>query len=352
MEPNATTAEAELERTLTLYGYALPQDRIAASPASPRDSAKLFVYSRATKGVTFSTFRDITDFLPENAVLVLNETKVLPARMELLRESGGKIEALCLGTENGCVRTLATGKLKVGEELRWEAGNSFTVMERNEREALLKPSFPVEELPSLLETYGFTPLPPYLDHSPLSEKDRRREYQTVFARDAGSVAAPTAGLHFTDALLQKIKSSGRDVHTVTLHVGLGTFAPLEAAQLEAGALHRERYTIDPKTAAALNAAKDAGRPIVAVGTTVVRTLESATVDGRLQKLDGETTLFLKENSQLHFVDALITNFHVPRSSLLMLVSAFTGRKTLLDLYEKALRNDFRFLSFGDGMLIL
>jgi S-adenosylmethionine:tRNA ribosyltransferase-isomerase len=220
------------------------------------------------------------------------------------------------------------------------------------QEALLKPSFPMTQLKDLLLEFGETPLPPYMKDSPLSEDRRREEYQTVFAKEEGSVAAPTAGLHFTEDLITKIEQSGRDIRYVTLHVHLGTFAPLSEDQWKSKKLHSEWYSIDPETAAFLNVAKAEGRPIVAVGTTSVRTLESATEQNELKKLTGDTELFLTEESKPAFVDALITNFHVPRSSLLMLVSAFTGRERLLEIYDAAIGHRMRLFSFGDGMLIL
>lgn len=337
---------------LAPYHYAFPAELIAQSPADPRDSARLLVHDRKNNATSFSTFKHITDFLPKNAVLVFNRTKVFPARMKLKKSTGGGVEALYINEHEGLLRVMASGSFQSGDTLTWEGGHSFTVEARDGKYASLKPSFLLTDLHALLEKFGETPLPPYIKQSPLTEERRRTEYQTVFAEQTGSVAAPTAGLHFTPELLEKIKAHGCDVAYVTLHVNLGTFAPVTDEHLSKKQLHEEWYEIDERTAAFLNKAKSEGRPIIAVGTTSVRTLESATVDHRLRNLSGVTTIFITENDELQFVDGLITNFHVPRSSLLMLVSALTGRETLLDLYRQAIEKKFRLFSFGDGMLIL
>jgi S-adenosylmethionine:tRNA ribosyltransferase-isomerase len=337
---------------LRQYDYQLPEELIAKEPAVPRDSARLLIYNQGADTTTFDCFSNITQYLPERAVLVFNRTKVIPAKFTLKKITGGVVSALLLSAQAETITVLASGTLKQGDKLIWQGGHSFTVLVRKDQEALLKPSFPITELPILLEQFGETPLPPYLKDSPLPESRRREEYQTVFAEESGSVAAPTAGLHFTEDLIKKIEQSGRGVAYVTLHVHLGTFAPLTEEQWRTRTLHAEFYSIDPKTAALLNEAKAEGRPIVAVGTTTVRTLESASDQKSLTRLNGSTTLFMTEETKPHFVDDLITNFHVPRSSLLMLVSAFTGREKLLKLYERAIEERMRFFSFGDGMLIL
>lgn len=340
------------ENILSLYDYELPTHLIARSPAHPRDSAKLLVYNRATNEISFDVFRNIIKFLPPNAVLVFNQTKVIPARLQLTKTSGGAVEALYLGTEQNLLKVMASGKIAAGDTLNWEAGQSCTVRERNGKYALLEPSFPLGEFHTLMERYGETPLPPYIKNSPLSEAQRRSEYQTVYAKEEGSVAAPTAGLHFTNELIEQLQTHGFETAYVTLHVNLGTFAPVTEEHLRQKKLHEEYYEIDADTAAKLNQAKAEGRPIIAVGTTSVRTLESATVDKQLRTLNGVTDIFLTEDNTLQFVDGLITNFHVPQSSLLMLVASLVGREKLLDLYKQAIAQEFRFFSFGDAMLIV
>lgn len=353
---------SSFQETLALYDFTFPQELIAKQPASPRDSAGLLIYDRKKNSVMFDTFANIIDYLPPNAVLVMNRTKVIPAKLTLKKITGGGVSALLLSAGADHVTVLASGTLKPGDKLIWHGGHSFTVVTRTLQEALLKPSFPMTQLKDLLLEFGETPLPPYMKDSPLSEEQRRREYQTVFAEEEGSVAAPTAGLHFTEELINKIaqprtqggtgEQSGRAVRYVTLHVHLGTFAALTEDQWKNKKLHSEWYSIDPETVAFLNTAKAEGRPIIAVGTTTVRTLESATEGTELKKAIGETDLFITEDTPLKFVNRLITNFHVPRSSLLMLVSAFTGREKLLEMYKEAIQRRMRLFSFGDGMLIL
>jgi S-adenosylmethionine:tRNA ribosyltransferase-isomerase len=341
-----------LDSILAPFDYDVPQHLIARSPAHPRDSAKLLVFDRKSGKISFDTFHNILNYLPKNAVLVFNQTKVIPARFILKKETGGEIEALYIGIIHGSLRVIASGTIKAGDTLTWEDGHSFIVEERDGKFALLTPSFQLHDLQKLLKQFGQTPLPPYIKDSPLTEDERRREYQTVYAKEEGSVAAPTAGLHFTDELMKKIEASGIDIAYVTLHVNLGTFAPLTEEHMKEKRLHEEAYEMDDDTAAMLNDAKKSGRPIIAVGTTSVRTLESATVGGHLKKLTGTTNIFITEHDRIKFVDGLITNFHVPKSSLLMLVSAFTGREKLMELYAQAIEKEFRFFSFGDGMLIL
>ncbi len=364
--------KTSLDDVLAPFDYTFPPELIAQSPANPRDSAKLLIYNRTTKNTSFDIFRNIVDYLPKNCVLVFNQTKVFPARFHLKKETGGAVGALFLETKGNHIRVMADGKFKAGDRLMWEENHFFMVEERDGKYALLTPSFSMDDLRSYLEKFGETPLPPYIKESPLNEEQRRSEYQTVYAAETGSVAAPTAGLHFTEELIKKIaqpctrsgtaEQSKIDIAYVTLHVNLGTFAPLTDEHWQEKKLHQEAYEIDADTAALLNDAKRQHRPIIAVGTTTVRTLESAchydastpapALAPALTHLSGITDIFITEHDQLHFVDGLITNFHVPRSSLLMMVSAFTGRETLLDLYKQAMEKDFRFFSFGDGMLII
>ena len=340
------------QELLSAYDYSFPPELIAKEPASPRDSARLLVYDRKTDSVTLDTFATIDAYLPQNAVIVFNRTKVIPAKFTLKKVTGGLVSALLLSVQPETITVLASGTLKHGDKLIWQGGHSFTVLVRKDQEALLKPSFPITDLRNHLEKFGETPLPPYMKDSPLPEGRRRSEYQTVFAEEEGSVAAPTAGLHFTEELIKKCEQSGRGVRFVTLHVHLGTFAPLTEEQWKLRKLHTEHYSIDPETVTALNDAKAEGRPIVAVGTTTVRTLESASEGPAIVRPNGTNDLFIMEGDPLHFTDHLITNFHVPRSSLLMLVSAFTGREKLLELYRKAIAERMRLFSFGDGMLVL
>ncbi len=335
------------------YDFPFPKDRIAQTPASPRDGARLLVFNRVSGSVSFDVFRNIGNYLPEGSVLVLNQTKVLPARLTVRKETGGVVRLLYLRNEAKCIIALADRRLSPGSRLFLSSRRFFIVLGKEGETYVLSPSFPISDFRKILNRFGETPLPPYIKHSPLSGRKLRNAYQSVFARSDGSVAAPTASLHFTDRLLKKLKRSGIDLQYITLHVGLGTFAPVRDEQLRLGKLHREHFTIDQRTADFLNRAKRSGRPIVAVGTTVVRTLESAVCGKkRLSRLSGETELFIREGHHFSFVDSMVTNFHVPRSSLLMLVSAFAGRKEILSLYRQAILEDFHLFSFGDGMLLL
>lgn len=343
----------DLQTLLTGYDYAFPEDLIATSPASPRDSAKLLVFERKTGKTHFTTFAHVGDHLPENAVLVLNKTKVIPAKMELTRSTGGRVNALALGVSGESLRTMANRKLKLGEYLTLHDKKGFTVTGDEGRHWLLTPDFPIAELNAVLDRHGHMPLPPYIKRTPLTPEELRREYQSVFASDEGSIAAPTASLHFTPELLDSLRISGIRIAEVTLHVHLGTFAPLTDEQLKTGLLHEEAYRIDAKTRQMLETAKQNGDPIIAVGTTVVRTLESASGEGgKIVEPEGRTRLFIREGYEFTMVDHLITNFHVPRSSLMMLVAAMTGRETLMKLYLEAIERKFRLFSFGDAMLIV
>ena len=340
-----------LQQLLSQYDYALPEARIAQKPASPRDSAKLLIYDRTTGAVKEDTFAHIGDHLPKNAVMVFNQTKVIPARLAVTKPTGGTARILYIANEGPAIKVMSDRKLVVGTDVRIANGLFLSVVKQEEKYYILKPSFPIKKLETILDTHGITPIPPYIKKSPLKERELRKKYQTVFAKHAGSVAAPTASLHFTDRLLKKLHRQGIDIRFVTLHVNIGTFAPLTQKHLDTGALHTESYAIDGNTAAFLNKAKAQGRPIIGVGTTVVRTLESATKDGELKKLSGDTNIFIKEGYRFRYIDGMVTNFHVPQSSLLMLVAALIGKEKLFKLYRFAIKKHYRFFSFGDGMLL-
>lgn len=336
-----------------MYDYALPRERIAQAPATPRDSAKLLVYKRKTGETVWSTIRNLPRLLPKRCVLVLNETKVIPARLHLTKETGGKISILFVGMNRKELHVLANRKIAVGDVLTLTPRRTFTVIGKQAGVWSLRPSFPIHAFRMILDRHGVMPLPPYINRTPLSESQLRRRYQTVFARTAGSIAAPTASLHLTKALLKKLERAGITIARVTLHVHLGTFAPLTEEQWRSGKLHQESYSIDSRTVRLLEQAKRTGRPIIAVGTTVARTLESAAdARGRLVHPQGVTRLFIREGYRFRSIDGLMTNFHVPKSSLLMLVGALMGREKLLNLYRQAIERDLRFFSFGDAMLIL
>jgi S-adenosylmethionine:tRNA ribosyltransferase-isomerase len=346
----------DLEKLLKLYHYKLPAGLIAQEPAKPRDKARILIYNRQYKQITFDTFSNIGKYLPRNSVLVFNKTKVVPARLALKKPTGGKVEVLYISHNKNCIKALANKKLAVSSTLTLPRGRAgvlvFKIAKKDNQFYYLKPNFPTAQIKSVLQKYGQTPLPPYIKHSKLNEAQKRKEYQSVFAKSGLSVAAPTASLHFTSKLMRNLKKQGIEVKFVTLNVNLGTFAPLKEENLTTGRLHSESYEIDKKTLAGLNLAKARGKKIIAVGTTVIRTLESASQKNQLRKLSGQTQLFIQPGYSFKFVNGAITNFHVPKSSLMMLIAALIGRKKLLALYKKAIKNKFRFFSFGDAMLIL
>ncbi len=342
----------KFERILAKFDYQYPASLIATEPSNPRDNAKLLIYDRETKTIAEDIYKNITKYLPTNSVLVLNQTKVIPARFEITKPSGGKAKLLYLRHDDKSIFCLSDKKLVIGSEISANNKIKFEVKEKLGSEYKLSPKFPIHKFISILQKIGNTPLPPYIKNSKLTNNKLYNQYNTVFAKNLGSVAAPTASLHFTKALLKKIEQSGIAIKYITLHVGLGTFASLNEDQIKNKALHFEHYEIEQQTAKYLNEVKKSGKKIVAVGTTVVRTLESAAKSKDiLNTLSGETNLFIDENYEPKFVDCLITNFHVPKSSLMMLVSAFTKRSILLSLYKYAINKKYRLFSFGDGMLI-
>ncbi|MFH1046682.1 MAG: tRNA preQ1(34) S-adenosylmethionine ribosyltransferase-isomerase QueA [Patescibacteria group bacterium] len=338
---------------LSQYDYDYPADAVALVPAEPRDAARLLVYDATTDQSTSARYADICDYLPPQSCLIFNETKVIPARVEATKSTGGRVRLLYIKTVGpASFEALADRKMEPsslvlahGKEIRIDS-----LIDGKYSMTLTDSTSPLD----FFLAHGQMPLPPYLKSTPLQEQTLRERYQTVFAKHTGSVAAPTASLHFTPELLDKIRSAGHEIHFVTLHVNIGTFLPLRAEQVQANRLHQEEYLIPAETSAAIRRAKDAGRPVIAVGTTVVRTLESSdllTVDAQ-SDITGQTTLFIRPGYEFSVIDGLITNFHVPQSSLLMLVAALIGREKLFELYAQAIADGFRIFSFGDGMLLL
>lgn len=339
-----------LEETLSLYGFPLPKEDIAEVPASPRDSAKLLVYDRESGEVVTDTFLHLEKYLPEKSLLIFNDTKVIPARLSVFLPTGGKVEILCLSYDKKTktLTALSPRNLEVGQTLAATKHAGVTVIKKED--SIYTLSFSGHSFENLLSHHGSTPIPPYLKHTTLTEHELREKYQTIFAKRAGSVAAPTASLHFTRRLMKKLRAAGHDIGYITLHVGLGTFAPLSEEHLKTGTLHTEWYEIPKETQKKIARAKREGWPVITVGTTATRTLESA-YQKRAVKAVGTTNLFIREGYTWRIIDGMITNFHVPKSSLLMLVSALIGREKLLALYAFAKQKGFKFFSFGDGMLL-
>lgn len=334
------------------FNYNLPPELIAQTPVEPRDCSRLLVYNRATDRVEHRIFRDITQYLKAGDVLVINNTKVLPARLYALTEHGGHVEVLLLkrlDIDRWEVLVKPGKKCRIGTRLTISPKLSLTVegmTDSGERIVKFDCDGVFEEV---LDEVGSMPLPPYI-HEKLKDKNR---YQTVYAKTDGSAAAPTAGLHFTPELLQKIKDMGVEVVEVLLHVGLGTFRPVKEDVITDHKMHSEYFCVTEQAAAAINKAKAEGRRVIAVGTTSVRTLESATGDdGIIRAQSGNTQIFIYPPYKFKCVNALITNFHLPESTLIMLVAAMTGREKILEIYNEAVREKYRFFSFGDAMLIL
>lgn len=344
------------------YWYDLPEALIAQSPAIPRDSSKLLIYDTHKNTVIIDQFSKLATHLPPSTTLTLNDAKVVPARVSMSKETGGKIMVLFLINEwitakKGPIPCFLDRKSGVGDKLYFADKSFCTVQKQEEGLFFLSWEGTAEELLQNLEQYGTMPIPPYIKHSPLNRDELLEKYQTVFAKKLGSSAAPTASLHFTPAVFQSLKEKGIQTLATTLHVGLGTFAPLTERNLTENKLHSEWYEVSSETAQGLSAAKAAHRPLLAVGTTVVRTLESYAKEAQLgTSYAGNTELFIRPGFQFRMVDMMITNFHLPSSSLMMLVDAFLAhkgaQKRILELYELAKNNNFRFYSFGDAMLIL
>ena len=333
------------------FFYNLPEELIAQTPCEPRDSSRLLVYHRNTQEVEHRIFRDITDYLRAGDLIVVNRTRVLPARLYAVTKNGGAVEVLllkrlALGEWEVLVRPGKKCKigtrLTVNDELSLEVTG---VTETGERHVKF---FFEGAFEDVLSRAGTMPLPPYIREK-LKDPER---YQTVYSRENGSAAAPTAGLHFTDALLQKIREMGVEIVEVLLHVGLGTFRPVKVDDVENHVMHSEYYEIGEEAADRINRAKREGRRVIAVGTTSVRTLETvANGDGTVRAEKGDTSIFLYPPYRMKCVDALITNFHLPESTLLMLVSCLCSREEILQIYETAVKERYRFFSFGDAMFI-
>lgn len=356
---------ASLVKTSDFY-YRLPESSIAQTPLEPRDSSRLLVLHRETGGIEHRIFHEIKDYLKAGDLLVLNQTRVIPARIFAKKETGGRVEILLLRRRDAFTwDALVGGKgLRVGRKVFVDVGEGKSqtiqaeiVESLNGSERLVRFSEPIEPY---FPRVGNVPLPPYI-HEKLNDPER---YQTIYAKEPGSAAAPTAGLHFTPRLLEELQIKGVKVAYVTLHVGLDTFAPVTEDHPEEHKIHSEWCELTQETADLINQTKRSGGRVVAVGTTSVRTLESAAVRNTprevpntdhwslITSFTGPTSLYILPGYQFKVVDAMITNFHLPKSTLIMLVGAFAGREKILETYEIAIKEGYRFYSFGDAMLIL
>ena len=340
---------------LTDYDYDLPEALIAQQPCPQRDGSRLMVVDRGTRTIHHTQFSKIGEFLPDRSLLVINNTKVIPARLIGQKlPTGGKIELL-LTRQKGANTWEALVKpgrrVTQGTRLVFEEGVLTGKILAKSSRGLYTVRFEYDgDFQQILARLGKVPLPPYIKREP--NRADREEYQCVYAKEAGAIAAPTAGLHFTLGLMDKLKRDGIHHITLTLHVGLGTFQPVKVEDIEAHKMHSEYFALSQTSANQINTAKREGRQIVAVGTTSVRALETAAAESSVDPYQGYTDIFIYPGYQFKIVDALVTNFHLPKSTLLMLVSAFAGHEFILKAYQEAIAQKYRFYSYGDAMLIL
>jgi len=334
------------------FNYKLPEELIAQTPIEKRDESRLMVLNKKEQTIEHKTFKDIIDYLKPGDVLVRNNTKVLPARLYGKKETGANVEFLLLKNINDDIWECIVrpgNKLHVGTKVVFGEGllnaTILDIMPGGTRKVEFRYQGIFNEI---LDQIGLMPLPPYI-HEELKEKDR---YQTVYAKYQGSAAAPTAGLHFTDELLSKLEAKGVIIANVTLHVGIGTFRPVKEETVEAHKMHSEHFYIKKEDVDKINNAKKEGRRVIAVGTTSCRVLESiADENGMIRETEEDTSIFIYPGYKFKCIDGLITNFHLPESTLLMLVSALAGKNFIMEAYEEAVDNKYRFFSFGDAMFI-
>ena len=334
------------------FNYELPERLIAQAPIEKRDESRLMILDREQQTIEHKTFKEIIDYLEPGDCLVRNNTKVLPARLYGQKETGAHVEFLLLNRIKGDIWESIVrpgNKLHVGTKVIFGEGLLVAEILDTMEGGTRKVKFSYDGIfNEILDQIGLMPLPPYI-HEELKEKDR---YQTVYAKHQGSAAAPTAGLHFTDELLEKIKEKGVEIANVTLHVGIGTFRPVKVEKIEDHHMHTEHYYIKQEDVEKINRAKQNGGRIISVGTTSCRVLESvANEQGLVREVEGDTSIFIYPGYKFKCVDALITNFHLPESTLLMLVSALAGKEYIMKAYEEAVKEKYRFFSFGDAMFI-
>ncbi len=336
------------------YDFDLPADRIAQFPTERRGASRLLVLNRSTGEIVHKDFADLVDLIPANDALVLNTTRVFPARLLGVRDNGTPAEVLLLRSLGGLeweAMVHPGGKLKPGRVVKFaDDFNAEIVATTERRTRVVRLNTPLE-IEAAIEKYGHVPLPPYITRT--DQPDDAERYQTVYAKERGSVAAPTAGLHFTPELLDQLSAKGVRRADVILHVGAGTFKPVETEHPADHVMHEESYVVPARTASTLNETRAQGGKIWAVGTTSVRTLESAVDDaGRFREKSSDTRIFIRPPYEFRAVDRLITNFHLPRSTLIMLVAAFAGFELTMRAYQEAIDEGYRFYSYGDAMLVL
>lgn len=341
---------------LSDYDYALPASQIAIYPAVERTQSRLLVLHRATRSWADRTFADILEYLNPNDCLVLNETRVIPARLFGVRAStGARIEIflhqrLATTQEDWKIMMRPAKKGPVGEKIIFDGLACEVIVDLGEGQKIVRFDRSGDDFQGVLDRIGTIPLPPYINRE--AESSDRERYQTVYASQPGAVAAPTAGLHFTPELLSAIEARGIALARITLHTGMGTFKPVDSEDVTKHHMHEEFFSVSPAAASTINRTRASGGRIIAVGTTTVRTLESVTHQGVTEPTSGMTSIFIYPPYEFKAVDAIVTNFHMPRSTLLMMISAFAGREFVLDAYRHAVETGYRFFSYGDAMLIL
>ncbi len=330
---------------LSEFDYTLPKELIAKYPLKERNKCRLMVLDREKRSIAHKTFEGIAGYFSKGDILILNDTKVIPARLFGRRKTGGKVELFLLEKKNPICEALVrpSGRLKEGEKVTLESGAEAEVLDRGEIGRFIKFNRPIDEI---LES-GHVPLPPYIDR--LDEPDDRDSYQTIYAAREGATASPTAGLHFTKDILGQLAVSGVRLAYVTLHTNYGTFAPVKTEDVESHKIHKEYFNIPAETIEAVRSVKKNGGKIIAVGTTSARSLEYWAREG---KPEGDNDLFIYPGFKFKIVDHLITNFHLPKSTLILLVSAFAGKDFIFEAYRQAIEEKYRFFSYGDAMLIL
>lgn len=340
---------------LSEFDYSLPKDLIAQYPMKERDRCRLMVLDRPGRAVHEGVFTDIVNYLNKGDLLVLNDTKVIPARLLGNRKTGGKVEIFLIEKRETTCEALVrpSGKIDVGEKIILESGHEVEILGSGEVGRYVHFNRSLDEI---LAKSGHVPLPPYIDR--IDEERDRQDYQTVFGRKEGATASPTAGLHFTEELIERVKGQGVRVKFVTLHTNYGTFAPIKTEDVEKHRMHREHFELPRETAEVVSETKKSGGKVFAVGTTVARVLEhcakeiGTSTKGQGSGVSGYTSLYICPGYEFKIIDHLITNFHLPKSTLLLLVSAFAGKDFIFEAYRRAIEKKYRFFSYGDAMLIL
>lgn len=350
------TNDADIDNLLESYNYNLPAELIASRPASSRDKSRLLVYNQRSGNVSHDTFSNISQYLPSNSCLVFNESKVFPCRLRAKKETGGNVEVFILSLKLGSFEDLpcmlkSSGKKKIGEILYFDAGYSAEIIAKNEAEGLFRLRFSTRNISQMVDDIGQVPIPPYIRGGESDARDLS-DYQTIYAKNTGSVAAPTAGLHFTDQVFSQLAANKIETAFVNLHVGLGTFSPVRTKNIHQHKMHAEQFFVDAANLAKIEMAPHK----ICVGTTSLRVVESILRSDINHCIKAnqiyETDLFLHPGKSRPAIKGLITNFHLPKSTLLMLVSNLIGRKKTLELYQLAIEERYRFFSYGDAMCIL